>query len=798
MSKETIKNKFKNGMIPDENDFGELIDFAGRAEINAVPADKSITSNKIADEAVTDKLTTFLKPYKNLFNPDERELATFIQSDGSLIYSESYNVSSPVEVSSGERLSFTRARNIALYSRSGNLIEYIDNPGASTLSTTFNSDGYVRVSIQDVNLNVAQIERSDTVTDYSPYQRRIENLVVDGNEILNNTITGEKVIDGSLRENHMSFLTVGKNMYNNKNDTVNYYTNHNNGELVYYEGYRTSEYQEVKKGETYTISVARKFIIYDEEKKYVSGLDRSNTPYTFTAENDGYIRFSYDETVIGKAHQMEKGNAMTEYEPYGVMFPSLITESNKPTLEKRDLTVSKEGKNVNIKSDFDNQKIDILTTSGDNRNGVFNFISTKVNGQTIHSNNDDVTPIRTFNTVGANHGYTAARKINYAHDKTQSDLGSKWTDGEYEYTILSVESDGIVVIRKYELTNGAYIGANAVPSANLKHVSGAANSSDISIGNISAMQLLPSINNHSIKYILDNKEIENDGEHYGDELKVIEKYNIMSFKGLYDWATNNIGKSYANENVPAAQSLSIVYTFKKGGQCSITHSLKTLEKTNYAMSGFLQSIALGASGLSTHRYMPNVLPKDGFDFEKFVDMTNYNTTLRIDSTDLKNAQIPPSRYIDVLRDESNRKKYGFSMGYIIDKSNTKHADRLINTDTFWDLRNSKKSYPVAINNLQLEAGDYMVFNGFRNYIPESDMTGNVIINSVEDGNDIYIYIDCHETVNAESAEISKYIGRKLKVIESENFTLLSDVVNGDGVTFSVSNDYGYAILKVEL
>lgn len=266
MNKETIKNKFKNGMIPDENDFGELIDFAGRAEINAVPADKSITSNKIADEAVTDKLTTFLKPYKNLFNPDERELATFIQSDGSLIYSESYNVSSPVEVSSGERLSFTRARNIALYSRSGNLIEYIDNPGASTLSTTFNSDGYVRVSIQDVNLNVAQIERSDTVTDYSPYQRRIENLVVDGNEILNNTITGEKVIDGSLRENHMSFLTVGKNMYNNKNDTVNYYTNHNNGELVYYEGYRTSEYQEVKKGETYTISVARKFIIYDEEK----------------------------------------------------------------------------------------------------------------------------------------------------------------------------------------------------------------------------------------------------------------------------------------------------------------------------------------------------------------------------------------------------------------------------------------------------------------------------------------------------------------------------------------------------
>ena len=49
MSKEIIKNKFKNGMIPNENDFWELIDFADKA----VPEDNSLTTEKYVDKSVS-------------------------------------------------------------------------------------------------------------------------------------------------------------------------------------------------------------------------------------------------------------------------------------------------------------------------------------------------------------------------------------------------------------------------------------------------------------------------------------------------------------------------------------------------------------------------------------------------------------------------------------------------------------------------------------------------------------------------------------------------------------------------
>lgn len=53
MSKETIKNKFKNGMIPDENDFGELIDFFSVDEARII--DSSVTTSKIQDGAITEE-----------------------------------------------------------------------------------------------------------------------------------------------------------------------------------------------------------------------------------------------------------------------------------------------------------------------------------------------------------------------------------------------------------------------------------------------------------------------------------------------------------------------------------------------------------------------------------------------------------------------------------------------------------------------------------------------------------------------------------------------------------------------
>lgn len=70
MSKEIIKNKFKNGMIPNENDFGELIDFASQSSDEFNRDFKNRNYNKLP----TPNLTS---------NKSKQVLNTFIDDDGS-------------------------------------------------------------------------------------------------------------------------------------------------------------------------------------------------------------------------------------------------------------------------------------------------------------------------------------------------------------------------------------------------------------------------------------------------------------------------------------------------------------------------------------------------------------------------------------------------------------------------------------------------------------------------------------------------------------------------------------------
>ncbi|MEX0417933.1 BppU family phage baseplate upper protein, partial [Bacillus sp. C30] len=47
-----------------------------------------------------------------------------------------------------------------------------------------------------------------------------------------------------------------------------------------------------------------------------------------------------------------------------------------------------------------------------------------------------------------------------------------------------------------------------------------------------------------------------------------------------------------------------------------------------------------------------------------------------------------------------------------------------------------------------------------------------------------------------SISLNKHIGKQVTVLDSANFTLLNDIVDVEGVTFNIVNNYGYAVLKV--
>jgi hypothetical protein len=136
------------------------------------------------------------------------------------------------------------------------------------------------------------------------------------------------------------------------------------------------------------------------------------------------------------------------------------------------------------------------------------------------------------------------------------------------------------------------------------------------------------------------------------------------------------------------------------------------------------------------------------------------------------------------------------MGYIVDKTNSKNADRISNTINGWDMRDTKKSYPIAIEDVILEAGEYRTFMGFRNYLSPEEVGIATNLNMVQDKKDLYVYADLNQNVSGLNKELNDHIGKSVALIQGENFTPINDIVSSDGVMFNVSNGIGNGILKV--
>ena len=113
-----------------------------------------------------------------------------------------------------------------------------------------------------------------------------------------------------------TFSKSGKNLYDITASDDGYYLQETDGVLKASTGYIASDCIKVDAGITYTISSVRKFVFYDIDKVYVSGLNQTQAAYTFTALSDGYIRFSYWGSIAPN-QQMEVGGAATTYQPFG-------------------------------------------------------------------------------------------------------------------------------------------------------------------------------------------------------------------------------------------------------------------------------------------------------------------------------------------------------------------------------------------------------------------------------------------------------------------------------------------------
>jgi hypothetical protein len=766
------------------------------------------------DSSVTPEKTTYLTVGRNKFNKYRMLLGNLINTTGGLTVSSGYATTLDyIPVKAGEVWTFKRVRYIAFYDSDKVFINRIDRAGSSAENTeTIANDGFVRITTYNGTssnfwIELAYMAKENSYSGYESYKMGSASLEVDNSNLKNSNINAEKLA-GDIPAEKVSFVLIGINKTNKIKHSLGYIVSETDGNITVNASYNTTEYIPVKAGITYVANYPRKIALYDNNKLFLSGID---VPIiiatTFTPSVDGFVRIAYSSSRSD--FQIEIGSTPTSYVPYSYVMDNLEFNNDQKQKIKEfiALKIYKVGNLYKIRSVFDDvNDMVIEVSSNGSLNGSFRFERSYLipvssenfsNIEVFHPNSqDDITPIRTFYTVGANHGY-ASLQIN-ATGYTSADLGSTWTDGSTIFTMVKTTSTYVQFVSEYIVDGNGIVSAKSiVPIANLTHVSGATNTTAIPISGYTTPNLFPSINNKSVKFVLDGKEIIADGTYYGIDLQVQESYNVMDYKSLIDYAQSHIGTSYENNSVEGVVRLSINYNFKEKGSVLINHNIRILKKVSMGDCGFVQYFPIGLSGHILTRYLPNSLTNGGYNFKNIVDMTSYSSNLIFTSAYYENSNIPPHRNIDwAVNSSTSVKKVGFAFGYLPDKSSGKHAQRLINTPRAWDMRGTKKSYPIALTGLTLEPGQYFNFTAYRNYLSPNWKPNATDFYIVQDKKDVYVFIDYHQSVSFENIKLDNYIGKSISVVESENFTIVNDIVDADGVIFTIANGYGYAILKL--
>ncbi|OIS57427.1 hypothetical protein [Staphylococcus equorum] len=646
------------------------------------------------------------------------------------------------------------------------------------------------IGVNDIDLNKGKIDQT-MVSDELLQQ-------IAGNASVNavpsdNSITTNKMVRGAITPEKTSFIVTGKNIFDKEKALIGKLLNNNNT-MVDSATYDVSQEFTLTKGEQITISKLRNYNFINSATNEVTADTTTRTNYTFTAPANGIFKFTLFHADLDIT-QVEYGTVATEYESYYKKLADDISTSTLSVDNSVNYNVIKTGDSYNLKTVLNGKELEIRMYKKGSKNDSFNFDRTLYDGNIVHGTSDDITPVRTFTTVGANHGYTCIIEIPNT-DKVKADLGSVWTDGTTQYVLLRIVSGMLVFGCPYSDTYGYVTSSTVSPVTTLTHVSGATNKNNISITGVKTnTQLYPSTGKVSVSILTDDNPVEQDGNYKSNKVDVIESYEILDYKSIVEFAKSNIGKDYADyrNSIQGVLSMSNTFHYYDKGKCTTSHSIRPLQKVLLGRTGVLQSMPLDHPGLPSYRFVPNVSTVGSVDFTKPIDLSSYNTSNLVYRANLIDETKPTDRYIDYIKN-GETPVLAFTMGHVVDKTNSKYSDRLANIpNILWDFRSTKKSYPTVLENKIIDVGEYFNFQGYRNYyVPKN---GVINSNTVIDSQSTYIYIDAMNEASFKATNFSELIGSQVVVVASSGFDLKTNIIDSNGLNYSITAPNGYAILK---
>ena len=649
-----------------------------------------VADSVVSARVYTDALTAPIRRGRNLWDPsaarDGYSLWDRAQDDPYL-ENTGYQSSGPILVTAGQQITMWGAggpgygeqrgpRMWAFYDMADRFVLFGQDSTMAVQTVTAPQDGFLRAAFLKAAVAEPMIEPGPDATVYEPYRVAVEGLDL--------ALTGRDLPDMGVTPEKTSFVVRGKNILDPAEFELDTFLA--NRETMPLAGYTTSGFAPVQGGEQY-VGVVRIWYWFRADGSYIDGINTgSNTAVSVqTAPADAaYVRASWSSSR-NAFQQIEKGSTPTPFEPYGLRIPNLIMDGGgggETPVPVSPVTATLSDGILSVRTLLGDQALTVSAALHGSHNGAFNFLGADLDGVQVSAGQDDIAPLRTFNTVGANHGYTAITTLTApGHGKSAADLGSVWTDGVAEWTLLLIDGDTLTLGPDYTVDGqGVVTAPAAAPAAPLTHVSGATNTGAIPVNQVVAgAQLYPSVQRVYCTLLVDGSPV-GEGEHHGVTAQVRESYDVLDYASIIDTARANTGTPFHERHVRGAVRVENVYTFKPG-VVLVDTALTELEPTALGSCGFVQAIRpTGVGG----RIVPGVT---GWTTPRpFADTWSSEI---ITASDLIDPAIPPVMSLDVMD------WGGFALGYMPWQAGaTSSAERIEHGGgRLWDLRSTQKSYP---------------------------------------------------------------------------------------------------------
>ena len=261
-----------------------------QAVTDFVLEDGAVNTNKIAEKSVTPEKTDFVVSSKNLFNIDTAIKDKAINKTTGLIEPlTGWFVSDFIPVEKGQQYKRSKYAEILTYDNNKQYISFYGN--SDTVFSIPSTTSYVRLNIQNANINEFQFEKGSTTTTFQEYGITVEGLNLTENSIKPNSISNDKIKDKTLEKSKVSFIKESNNLFNIQTITRDK-SLADNGNITDNINYVISDYIDVVPGETYSTNNKQYgYVLYDSFKNYIGGRGQATTNVTIPS-NAKYIRLN--------------------------------------------------------------------------------------------------------------------------------------------------------------------------------------------------------------------------------------------------------------------------------------------------------------------------------------------------------------------------------------------------------------------------------------------------------------------------------------------------------------------------